>query len=101
MSYEQILNKFSAAGQEHVLQFYPNLKEDEQRALLNALQNIDVERCNNIFAKSTKATSSSDVQISPLPASSFDSLINASPEKIQKWTAAGMKVSSNLIKAYF
>jgi UDP-N-acetylglucosamine/UDP-N-acetylgalactosamine diphosphorylase len=90
-SYDQILARFTAAAQEHALLFYPELSELERVALLKALDNIDVERCNSIFAKSTKP-SQIDAIMSPLPASSFDSIINSNNGKVEKWNAAGMKL---------
>ena len=52
MSYETILKRYEAAGQGHLLQFWPKLSESERESLLAQLADIDIERVNRIYQKS-------------------------------------------------
>jgi len=43
VEYEQLREHFRLFGQEHVLQFWPELSSDQQRDLLNQIQTIDLD----------------------------------------------------------
>jgi UDP-N-acetylglucosamine/UDP-N-acetylgalactosamine diphosphorylase len=102
-SYEALRAKYEAAGQGHVLTFYPTLEPAQQQALLKQLAALDVERVNRIYRRAveseavlngTAASGSSDAspadELEPLPASVAASVLS-SAEKTASWRAAGLE----------
>lgn len=105
-SYATLKAKFEAAGQGHVLTFYPTLEPAQQAALLKQLAGLDVVRVNRIYkhaveseavlngtaAVNADAASPAD-QLEPLPASVAASVLS-SAEKTALWRAAGLEAIS-------
>jgi UDP-N-acetylglucosamine/UDP-N-acetylgalactosamine diphosphorylase len=89
-TYQQLFDKFTAAGQSQVFDFYSSLSDDGKANLLKNLATIDVDRCNDIF-KLSQNPSTSAAAIAPLPETSFDSII-AGGDKIERWTVDGLKL---------
>jgi UDP-N-acetylglucosamine/UDP-N-acetylgalactosamine diphosphorylase len=93
--YEQQKARYTAAGQEHVFQFYDILNDTERKSLLESLANIDVDRANRVFKASTKgeATSTSDSDaITPLPDDTFDSTIgDERAHDVERWRKIGLE----------
>ncbi|GAA96827.1 uncharacterized protein L969DRAFT_50461 [Mixia osmundae IAM 14324] len=92
-TYEAIKQRYTKAGQEHVLHFYEELSEAEQGALLEQLDTIDVAELNGIFktaVEAEKATPDTDsISIEPPPASSVESLV-ADPNKASGYRERGL-----------
>ncbi|KAI9335522.1 nucleotide-diphospho-sugar transferase [Obelidium mucronatum] len=82
---------YEAAGQGHVFQYFSQLDADAQTALLAQLGDIDVARCNRIFAKATTAAAHDHDSFDPLPAASFSSTLDArNAAAVAAWRAAGL-----------
>ncbi|KAF9208168.1 UDP-N-acetylglucosamine pyrophosphorylase [Haplosporangium sp. Z 27] len=94
LTFQQIKERYNAAGQGHLLTFYQELSEKEQSELLAQLQSLNVERSNRIHQKATTSPSpmlsNQSVLLAPLPEECFDSTLEASPEKIQEWQSIGL-----------
>jgi UDP-N-acetylglucosamine/UDP-N-acetylgalactosamine diphosphorylase len=78
MSFEDIKKRFEAAGQGHLLTFWPQLSEEQQSSLLKQLSALDIERVNRIYAKAVgaeKDTSHDHDPVEPLPEESFETVI--------------------------
>ena len=60
----QILKKYN---QEHLLNFYDELTEPEKETLLSQLHNIDFDKINKLYIRSTKDDSIPYDRISPIP----------------------------------
>ncbi|KAJ3068777.1 UDP-N-acetylglucosamine pyrophosphorylase, partial [Rhizoclosmatium hyalinum] len=89
---EQLRATFSNAGQGHIFQYFDTLSSEGKASLLVQLADIDVDRCNRIFAKATSPQTCSN-SIEPLPADSFSSTINPSEaDSIKDWKATGLKL---------
>ncbi|KAG0001747.1 UDP-N-acetylglucosamine pyrophosphorylase [Entomortierella chlamydospora] len=102
LSYEQIKERYQAAGQGHLLTFYDELSSDEKSQLLAQLQSLNVERSNRIHQKATTCPSplltNQSVFLAPLPEECFDSTLEATPEKIQEWQNIGLnQISQNKV----
>ncbi|KAJ3183940.1 hypothetical protein HK101_009864 [Irineochytrium annulatum] len=93
-SADEIRAKFTQAGQGHVFQFWDSLDQAQRDELLSNLRAIDVARVNNIFKVATSAPpSAANVSsLSPLPKSSFDSVISADPSKVAGWRSKGLEM---------
>ena len=61
---KEILAKYK---QEHLLDFFDEISEDEKQKLINQILNIDFEKILNLYSTSMQDESSDDIQISPLP----------------------------------
>ncbi|KAF9358892.1 UDP-N-acetylglucosamine pyrophosphorylase [Mortierella sp. AD094] len=102
LSYQQIKERYQAAGQGHLLTYYDELSADEKSHLLAQLQSLNVERSNRIHQKATTCPSpmlsNQSVLLTPLPEECFDSTLEASSDKIQEWRTIGLnQISQNKV----
>lgn len=84
----QILKKYN---QEHLLDFYDELTEDEQKILISEINSIDFEKINELYINSYLDDSISSDRISALP---YVSKQNFSKEELANFSEIG----NNLIK---
>lgn len=95
MSTDTLRQRYEAAGQGHLLHFWPQLSESERNALQSQLEALDIERVNRIFKKAIgsekEATENAgkDV-IEPLPSHAADSVIGGA-QKEQEWRKIGLE----------
>lgn len=93
-TFQQIKERYQAAGQGHLLSYYDNLSAEEQTHLLQQLQGLNVERVNRIHQKATTCPSpmlnNQAALLTPLPEQCFDSILEASSEKTQEWRTIGL-----------
>lgn len=109
-SLDAVRTRYAAAGQDHVLAFYPTLAPALQQRLLAQLDQLDVERVNRVYthavatearllAEASSSSSSSSVAAStsalddsyePLPASVAASVLD-SPVKTASWRTTGLQ----------
>ncbi|KAL1752035.1 nucleotide-diphospho-sugar transferase [Schizophyllum commune] len=90
-SYDALLQRYRAAGQEHLLKFWEQLSAEERDALAKQLDALDIERVNRIYQKAVSSESqsaSAPDTIEPLPEDASDS---ASSEKSAEWRRAGLE----------
>ncbi|KAI9334408.1 nucleotide-diphospho-sugar transferase [Obelidium mucronatum] len=84
---------FTDAGQGHVFQYFETLTVEEKAKLLAQLNDIDVDRCNRIFAKATTAGPHDHDAFDPLPDSSFCSTLDADKAAdVEQWRKDGVKL---------
>ncbi|KAF8985060.1 UDP-N-acetylglucosamine pyrophosphorylase [Haplosporangium bisporale] len=90
----ELRERYQAAGQAHLLTFFDDLSPAEQAKLFEQLQSLNVERVNRIHQKATTCPSpmlnSQSATLEPLPESCFDSILEASKDKIQEWQTIGL-----------
>ncbi|KAJ3101707.1 UDP-N-acetylglucosamine pyrophosphorylase [Phlyctochytrium planicorne] len=91
---EALKAKFTQAGQGHVFHFWDSLSAAERTTLVSHLKEIDVDRVNNIFKVATSAPPSASAvsSLSPLPKTSFDSVITADASKVAEWRKKGLEL---------
>ncbi|KAL1697473.1 nucleotide-diphospho-sugar transferase [Schizophyllum commune] len=90
-SYDALLQRYRAAGQEHLLKFWEQLSAEERDALAKQLDALDIERVNRIYQKAVSSESqsaSAPDTIEPLPEDASDS---ASSEGSAEWRRAGLE----------
>lgn len=96
-TYTSLKQRYEAAGQGHLFQFWDKLSSTEQSALLQQLGSLDIERVNRAYTKSIEAekaatSGSNDAdEISPLPADAFETIVGGAPEKAAEWRSIGLK----------
>ncbi|CAG8583838.1 11123_t:CDS:2 [Dentiscutata erythropus] len=95
---ESLKARYTVAGQEHLFTFYENLTPEEQTALFNQLNKLDIERVNQIFKKAVSSSgNSSDTKkqnLETLPDDVFDSVLDANEDKIKEWEKLGFDMIS-------
>ncbi|KAG0174834.1 UDP-N-acetylglucosamine pyrophosphorylase [Apophysomyces sp. BC1034] len=91
---ELLKSRYEAAGQGHVFRFFEELAPQDQNALFQQLQELDVERLNKIYTKAIQgaeaAVTSQDASLEPLSEDVFDSVLKASPKTISEWETIGL-----------
>ena len=88
----ELRDKYTKAGQGHVLNFYDSLKTAEKAALFEQLSGFDPTRINEITERTKKQDNSDDssAELAPLPESATASILDSSAEDIQKWYESGL-----------
>ncbi|KAI9453572.1 nucleotide-diphospho-sugar transferase [Lactarius psammicola] len=92
MSIDALRTRYEAAGQGHLLTFWPQLSETEQAALTTQLEALDIERVNRIYNKAISAeegAAAAEEAIEPLPQDASDT-VTQHPEKAAEWRATGL-----------
>ncbi|KAG0301982.1 UDP-N-acetylglucosamine pyrophosphorylase [Linnemannia gamsii] len=98
----QLISRYQAAGQGHLFNFYDGLNDDDKAKLVAQLDSLNVERVNRIHQKATTCPSpmlnNQSATLAPLPEECFDSILEASKDKIQKWQTLGLtQISQNKV----
>ncbi|XP_046860453.1 UDP-N-acetylhexosamine pyrophosphorylase-like isoform X2 [Xenia sp. Carnegie-2017] len=94
MDLAALRTKLESYGQEHLLQHYDRLKQEEKSAFLDELSHLDFDRVKRIYELSCEeANNSGEKQktLEPIPESSSDSVASASDELKNEWRYAGLK----------
>ncbi|KAI1306967.1 UDP-N-acetylglucosamine pyrophosphorylase [Mortierella claussenii] len=98
----QLKARYQAAGQGHLFTFYDDLPADQQQQLVDQLEALNVERVNRIHQKATTCPSpmlnNQAALLAPLPEECFDSILEASKDKVQEWRTLGLnQISQNKV----
>ncbi|EIN13928.1 UDP-N-acetylglucosamine diphosphorylase [Punctularia strigosozonata HHB-11173 SS5] len=100
MSYDQLLKRYEAAGQGHLLDFWPKLSQTEQAALAAQLEALDIDRVNRIYKRAVDAEKEladpahAAETIEPLPEDAFETAVGQL-EKEKSWREIGLKAIAN------
>lgn len=90
----ELRQKYEKANQGHVFAFYDELNTEEKASLFEVLQSFDPARISVLAEKAIHPPKSSEdaqeSQIEPLPASATASLLDLSPEEVEKWYKTGL-----------
>lgn len=98
MSIDTVRARYKAAGQDHLLSFWPKLSESEQTSLISQLDALDIERVNRIYKKAIASEDPSsgagghEDPIGPLPKESSQSVGVAEQDK--EWRRIGLEAIS-------
>lgn len=95
--FEQLKQRYEAAGQGQVFAFLDELKPIEKTQLFHQLSNFDPNRINELadkVLKPSQAAAAPDAQpsLEPLPDSATASIIDSNPEDVQQWYNEGLKL---------
>lgn len=97
---EEIRTKLKKHGQEQLLQYWPELSNEEKNQLLFQLNSIEIEKVNDLFNRAEKAYKDSqriflDDQMKPLDPSHCESEESSSAETLENYRKAGLEEISN------
>lgn len=92
---DALKQRYTQAGQGHLFTFWEDLSPEQQAELFGQLEDIDVERVNQIYNRTVSggAVAASN-NLEPLPDHVFDSVQTASSDSISAWNETGMKLIS-------
>lgn len=100
MTLDAVRQRYEAAGQGHLFNFWPKLSESERSTLLAQLDALDIERVNRIYKKAvavekeaTDPNAPAD-DIKPLPKDATDTTLNQ-PAKEAEWRKTGLEAIAN------
>ncbi|KAK4157758.1 nucleotide-diphospho-sugar transferase [Chaetomidium leptoderma] len=91
----ELKQKYTLAGQGHVLTFYDSLSSTEKASLYQQLSLFDPTYINTITAKALAPPKAEDggaaqPSLEPLPESACASIMDSKPEDIDRWYAEGL-----------
>ncbi|KAJ2159836.1 UDP-N-acetylglucosamine pyrophosphorylase [Coemansia sp. RSA 552] len=91
---DALRKRYAAAGQAHVFKYFDDLDDEATAALFAQLSSIDVERCNEFFARTkSSAAPAEEPTIEPLKAGSFASMLDeAQASDSAEWRAEGLRL---------
>ena len=96
--FNELKQSYEKAGQGHVLQYWEELKPEEQGALYKQLQPIDPEHINKITQKALnppeEKSEDNKTKLDQLPDSATSSVIDSKEGDLNKWYDAGLKLIS-------
>jgi UDP-N-acetylglucosamine/UDP-N-acetylgalactosamine diphosphorylase len=92
---QQLRQIYTEAGQEHVFTFYDSLSAQEQQDLLNQLSTIEPNHVNHLYQKAITGHKVENQPIEPLHEDTYDSVLDASPEKKLDWENKGFDLIAN------
>lgn len=96
MASDSLRKRYEAAGQGHLLKFWPTLDEEQRAALSAQLEALDIERVNRIYQKAVSAEKeASDPNINtdpiePLPEGTIDFAFGNSGNE-DEWRTIGLQ----------
>ena len=100
---KQLQEKYKAAGQEQVFQFWDELNNGEKAALYGQLQGMDPEHVNEITTRATKPSGSegseaenkggeAEAKLEPLPDSATSSVMDSKDDDLRAWYDRGLEL---------
>jgi len=99
---ESLESRLKAHGQEHVLDFWDDLSEDEQVSFAKELNNIDLKKVNQLAATAklnlANAQTKKDDVMEPLADDIVGRIAASSPQQVKQWYDLGLKqISENTV----
>ena len=95
---EAVKSKLKECGQEHLLQYWNDLKEEEKTELLKNIKEIDFSYVNKCFEQCRAGMDFQslykDGDLEPVPRSVKDSVFECTPENFEEYEQKGILVGS-------
>lgn len=94
LSLEQVKRSLESAGQAHVLQFWPELSEEQRDAFLRELAQLDLkglkEHCEGAAKAAAAPPDSLDQHIEPIPPEFIGSVRKSGRDSLAEWENRGL-----------
>lgn len=88
-TYQEALTKVQQFGQEHLLRYYDEISEAEQKALVDSILNIDFAQMRKLYEMAKKGEVSEEGVLTPIPVTEKS---NVSEAVRASWESFGMKI---------
>jgi len=100
MRKEDMINILAPFGQEHLVQFWDDLSQNERELLLDDIEQIDFAEIREIYASSVNASKQlaeeqEEMDIAPVPSECRGSMEQSTPEQRDKYEEYGLRAISN------
>lgn len=93
INFENLKEKLTKYGQEHLLRFWNELNDDERKQLFRDIQELDLKEIQSFFKRATASLDESgeklDDRLQPIPESTFMSTSRASKEQLALYENEG------------
>ncbi len=93
LSYQQVSQSLESAGQSHVLQFWPELSEEDRDSFLQELSQLDLkglrDHCAGAAEAAASPTASLDQNIEPVPPEFIGSVRKSDRNLLAQWENEG------------
>lgn len=101
-SFEQVKQGLESAGQAHVLQFWPELCEEERDVFLEELAQLDLkglkDHCEGAAKAAASPPDSLDQHIEPIPPEFIGSVKKSGRDSLEEWERRGLlEISENCV----
>ncbi|XP_020495711.2 UDP-N-acetylhexosamine pyrophosphorylase-like protein 1 [Labrus bergylta] len=102
LSYEEVQQSLKAAGQTHILQFWPELSDEDRDSFLQDLSQLDLkglkEHCEGAQRAAQSPPESLDQHLEPVPAESIGSVRKSDKKSLTEWENEGLlQISQNKV----
>lgn len=93
---ESLRERLQTYGQEHLLNFWDELSNDERKLLVEDIQELNLEEVQSFFKRATHSLSAPkngeklDDRLEPIPESKYMSISRTSEEKLQMYHREGL-----------
>lgn len=98
MALEALRQRYEAAGQGHLFQFWPELSESQRGELQAQLEALDIDRVNRIYKRAVSAEKELETQapdvVEPLPEDAAGSVLGGTEDE-KKWRSIGLRAIAN------
>lgn len=95
MPYEKLFDRLSAHGQEHLINYWPEISDNERVQLAGEISKLDLAEVNEIFRRANETSQviseKLDDDLKPIPQTHYESVPGLSNEKVQEYEALGLK----------
>uniref|UniRef100_A0A336K9K8 UDP-N-acetylglucosamine diphosphorylase n=1 Tax=Culicoides sonorensis TaxID=179676 RepID=A0A336K9K8_CULSO len=94
---ESLRERLRVHGQEHLLQFWDELSNDEKKHLVEDIQELNLEEVQSFFKRATQSLTGTgngeklDDRLEPIPESKYMSISRTSEEKLDMYRREGLK----------
>ncbi|XP_068608990.1 UDP-N-acetylhexosamine pyrophosphorylase-like protein 1 [Brachionichthys hirsutus] len=102
LNLEQVRRALEAAGQSHILQFWPELGEEQRDRFLLELSQVDLaglkEHCEGAAGAAASGSSRLDLPLEPVPPESIGSMKRSDSRSLAEWQNEGLlQISKNRV----
>ncbi len=88
-AYQEALTKIQQFGQEHLLRYYDEISEAEQKALVDSILNVDFVQMQKLYEMAKRGEVSGEGVLTPIPVTEK---ANVSEAVRASWESFGMKI---------
>lgn len=94
IDFQDLKQKLASYGQEHLVQFWDELNDEERSLLIADIKELNLEEVQSFFSRATaslveESAEKLDDRLQPVPESTFMSTTRSSKEQLQNYEHEG------------
>jgi UDP-N-acetylglucosamine/UDP-N-acetylgalactosamine diphosphorylase len=98
MDVDALRTNLAKFGQEHVLDFWDELSDDEKHLLYSDVSSIHLQTLTDVFNRTMEASKTSgtkkDDRLEPFPEDKIAAVARSSPDQLDEWRSVGLRLIS-------